>query len=380
MTSTSQHLPGLPNVKKLTSTVKFIDFIGQEKIILDIQNRINFAKSNEQRFPNIILSGQAEMGKNTLAVAIANELGVSAIAFPSDEIIKVGDLAGILTNLSPGDILVADDISNTKKEIAKLFYKAIEQGELEITIGYGSPSARTIQLELPKFSVIATTSKPWQIDEKIRRWFVVYDFTSYSPENIRDIFLKLASEKGFYIEPKIANTLSQYCGGSPGNVNVMIKRISSFLKAISPTLEINDKNISEILSHLGFGENYPHSLSLVDKFAHMSGTDFEQWVADHFRKEGYEVRMTKTTGDHGVDLQLYKSNKLMGAVQCKNWDGSVGESTVRDFYGSLISMKAPEGFIFAATSFTQQAKDFVHDKPIKLVDLEELIRLSENKL
>jgi len=355
-------------------------FVGQEKIISDIKRRIDFSKSNKQHFPNIILSGQQEMGKQTLAKAIANELDVVAKYVSAEKIEKISDLAMILTNLSPNNILIVDNISNFKKEVGKEFYQAIESGHLNIIIGKGKPSARELEIELPPFSVITTTSKVWQIDEKIRRWFVVYDFFSYSSENIKDIFIKLATEKGFIVSDEAARILSSYCNSSPGNVSVMIKRISSFLKAISSDLEIDNKNISEILAHLGFGENYPHSLNLVDKFAHMSGTDFEQWVADYFRRDGYEVRMTKTTGDHGIDLQLYESNKLVGAVQCKNWDGSVGEPTVRDFYGSLLSMKAPEGFIFATTSFTQQAKDFVHDKPIKLVDLEELIKLAENTI
>ena len=366
----------IPILKKLIPTIKLSDFVGQEKIISDIRNRIDFSKSNKQHFPNVILSGQPEMGKNSLAIAIVNELGVVAKCVSAEKIEKIPDLASILTNLSPNDILIIDNISNFKKDVGKEFYQALESGHLNIIIGKG-PSAREIELELPPFSVITTTSKVWQIDEKIRRWFVVYDFSSYSSKNIKDIFIKLATEKGFHVNNEVAETFASYCNNSPGDVSVMVKRISSFLKVISPELEINNKNIPEILAHLGFGENYPHSLSLVDKFAHMSGVDFEQWVADHFRKEGYEVRMTKVTGDHGVDLQLYKSNKLVGVVQCKNWDGSVGEPTVRDFYGSLISMKAPEGFIFAPTSFTQQAKDFVHDKPIKLVDLEELIKLVE---
>ena len=364
--------------EKLTSTVKLNEFIGQEKIISDIKNRIAFSQSNNQRFPNIILSGSAEMGKNTLAKAIADELGVTAKVFSADHVEKIGDLASILTNLYPGDILVVDNISNFRKVIAEGFYSAIESGILNIVIGKG-PSARPVSLDLPNFSVIAVTSKPWQIDEKIRRWFVIYDFISYSEENIRDIFIKLANERGFHINTEIASILASHCNGSPGNANVILKRISAFLGVISPTLEINNKNISEILNHLGFGENYPQSLTLVDKFSHMSGTDFEHWVADYFRKEGYDARITKTTGDHGIDLLLYKSSTLVGAVQCKNWDASVGEPTVRDFYGSLLSAKAPEGYIFATTSFTQQAKDFVQDKPIKLIDLEELIKLT-NKI
>lgn len=367
---------GIPDYLILTPTVKLDEFIGQQKIISDIKNRINFSKQNNQPFPNIIFSGQNEMGKNTLAKAIAWELGSSAISFLPEEVIKIGDLASILTNLSPGDFLVVDNISNVKKDIMRVFYRAIESGELDLIIGEGSSTRRHVQIDLPKFSVIATTSKPWQIDEKLRRWFVAYDFSPYSQEDIRDIFVKSASENGFHVDNEVADILTSYCNASPGSVSAMTKRISRFLKVVSPELEINNKNISEILTHLGFGENYPHSLSLVDKFAHMSGVDFEQWVANHFRKEGYEVRMTKTTGDHGVDLQLYKSNNLAGVVQCKNWDGSVGEPAVRDFYGSLISMKAPEGFVFVTTSFTQQARDFVRDKPIKLVDLEELIKLA----
>lgn len=356
--------------------VKLGDFVGQEKIISDIRNRIVFSKSNNQPFPNIMLSGGTEMGKNTLARAIAAELGVPFTSFVSDKIKYVGDLASLLTNLSPGNILLIDDISNMKKDIAKIFYKAIESDQLDLIIGKGT-SAREVQLELPSFSIIVTTSKSWQIDEKIRRWFVIYDFVSYSDKDIKDIFIKLARSKCFKIDEETAHTLAQYCGGSPGNVNVMIKRISGFLKTISPSLEINNQNISEVLRHLGFGENYPHSLTMTDKLAHMSGIEFELWVAEYFRKRGYEVQTTKTTGDHGIDLLLYKAKKITGVIQCKNWEASIGEPIVRDFYGSMLSVKAPEGYVITTSSFTQQAKDFIQGKPIKLIDMEELLKLAE---
>lgn len=397
--------------------VKLSEFIGQEKIISDIKKRIEFAKLNGKHFPNIILSGPMEMGKNTLAGSIPRELEVLTKYASAKDIEKIGDLASLLTNLAPNDVIVLDNISDLKKDLAKEFYRAIESGEVQVAIGKGL-SHRKLLFNLPPFSVITTTSKPWQIDEKIRRWFVIYDFASYSQENLRDIFIKLAIENGFKVDLKTAEIFVPYCNGSPGNVSVLVRRIAGYLyaisskmsvqsprsteelselekikkdseaqgyqwnktdsvKIISKTPEVNSENISEILSYLGFGENYPRSLSLVDKFAHMSGTDFEQWVADYFRKDGYEVKMTKTTGDHGIDLELYKLNKLVAVVQCKNWDGTVGEPTVRDFYGSLMSVKASEGYIFAPTSFTQQARDFAQDKPIKLVDLEELIKLAE---
>ena len=361
------------NTTKLIANVKLDDFIGQEKIISDVKKRIEFSIKNKQPLVNIILSGSADMGKTTLASAIADKLKSSAIFIPSDEVKLVGDLASILTNLSPGDIVVLDDISNIKKDIAKIFYKAMETRTLDIIVGKGS-SARMVQLDLPEFSVIATTPKPWQIDEKIRRWFVIYDFSPYSEKDIGKILIKLANIKDIKIDLEVAETLAQFCNGSPGNAEVIIKRLLNYIKVINPRLEINSEHLPEILKHLGLGENYPKSLSLADKFTRMSGVDFENWVADHFRSEGYEVRTTKTTGDHGIDLLLYKSNKIIGAVQCKNRNASVGEPTVRDFYGSLLNIKAPEGYIFTTASFTQQAKDFITDKPIKLVGLEDMVK------
>ena len=168
MTTTSE----IPILKNPNSTFALSEFIGQEKIISDIKKRIDFSKSNKQHFPNVILSGQPEMGKNSLAVAISNELGVMAKCVSAEKIEKIPDLASILTNLSPNDILIIDNISNFKRDVGKEFYQALESGHLNIIIGKG-PSAREIELELPPFSVITTTSKVWQIDEKIRRWFVV---------------------------------------------------------------------------------------------------------------------------------------------------------------------------------------------------------------
>lgn len=359
--------------------IKLAGFIGQKKLISDLEKRIDFAKSNKKALAHLILSASPEMGKSTLANAIAAELGVKAVSILAEKVKLPGDLVQILTNLSPGDVVVIDDISGFNKgfnkTIAGLFYQVVESGLFDMTIGRG-PSARTIQLELPPFTIIVTTSKPWQIDEKVRRWFVVYDFVSYSLEDIRNILIRLANRQGYEIDPSAADQLTNLCNGSPGNADVLVKRIGHYIQDISPRLKIGVEHISKILTHLGYGENYPLSLSIADKFSRMSGLDFEKWVAEHFRKQGYKVEMTKTTGDHGVDLLLYKGNELAAAVQCKCWDASVGEPTVRDFYGSLVNSKASEGYIFATTSFTQQAVDFAQDKPIKLIDLEALIKLS----
>lgn len=352
------------------------NFIGQEKIIVDLKKRIDFSKNNNLPLPHILLSGQPEIGKATLAHLITKETGRQMKITSGSAIEKVGDLASILTNLIPGEILFIDEISNLNKIVEKIFQQALGTGTMDVIIGKG-PNARTVNIELPPFTVIATTSKSWSVDEKIRRWFVVYDFTSYSLENIKDILKRIALENGFGFSDESALILAKYCNGLPGNIPVMIKRISSYVKSMIPTAYIDNSHISEIINHLGFGENYPQSLTLVDKFSHMTGIQFEEWVANYFRKTGYEARITKTSGDHGIDLLLYKEGVLVGAVQCKCWNGSVGEPVVREFYGSLMNTKAPEGYLFITAEFTAQAKTFAQDKPIKLIDLENLIKLAE---
>ena len=352
------------------------NFIGQEKIVNDLKKRIEFCESHKQPLPHVMLSGVDDMGKKTLAQSIAAELESDMKIFPGNSILKVGDLASILTNLSAGDILVVDDVGKIKKTFKEVFWNAVETSTLDVIVGKG-PSARQIQLDLPKFSVVVTTSKLWQIDEKIRRWFVVYDFSTYSLENIRDIIIKLAVTEGFHIDKSAATIFAGLCNGTPGNAAAMVRRMFPYIKTISIDLKVNAQIVPQILSHLGYGDTYPASLTTADNLTHMTGLQFEHWVADHFRKQGYKVEFTKATGDHGIDLLLYKSNVLSAVVQCKRWEGFVGEPVVRDFYGSMMSHKAPEGFIFASTSFTQSAKDFANGKQIKLVDLEMLLKLAE---
>ena len=118
----------------------------------------------------------------------------------------------------------------------------------------------------------------------------------------------------------------------------------------------------------------PTSSDLVAKLRNMNGSEFEQFVADTFRKMGYVVEVTGGVSDHGVDLLMRKDDQLI-AVQCKCWSGPVGEPVVRDFWGSLMNAGTQFGYIVTTSSFTDQAVAFAQDKPIQLTDLDALVDL-----
>ncbi len=355
-----------------SSAITFLEYIGQKQIIFDIEERIRTSKTTGVSLEHILLCGPLDMGKRTLAAAIGNELGINWLFVHANEIEKPADLAGILTC---GKIIVLDEFKGLKKNLQEYLYQAMTNSKIDILIDSGPPS-RYIQIEIATFTLIILATKPWDVIEKFRRWFLVYDFTSYSLENLRDIILNIAVKEGIKIELKTAELLANYCNGKPGNAEVIIKRIVKASKY--STTVINDENILEIINYLGYGKTYPKSLTLADKFSKMSGIEFERWVADHFRGQGFDVRETETIGDHGIDLLLYKSNNLIAVVQCKCWDGVVGEPTIREFFGSLISSKAPLGYMIITSSFSQHAINFSNDKPIKLIDLEALINLEIN--
>ncbi len=367
--------------KDSNNLLELKSYIGQEKIIKDLRNRIDFSKKLNEPFPHIMLCAQPGMGKVALAQAVALEFGISAKIIPLSEMqyLKAGDIASIFTNLNENDILIISEFDRLKEPALSMIIDVIQQfpkPTLDVVLGKRA-GAKAVRLDLPYFSIIATTSKPWQIDDQLRRWFVIYDFDLYNQNEIRDILITHAYNQGFKLNSEAAIILAKYCNSSSGNAGILIKRIAGFVHKSSLNKEINSENISQVLQFLGYGDNYPNSLSIADDFSRMSGIDFEQWVANYFRNKGYTVEITKTSGDHGIDLLLRKSNKLVGAVQCKRWIDSVGEPVVRDFYGSLLNSKAENGYIFTTSTFTPAVYAFTKDKPIELVDLEGLIKIKK---
>jgi restriction system protein len=129
-----------------------------------------------------------------------------------------------------------------------------------------------------------------------------------------------------------------------------------------------------VLAWLGYEDVRTHSLNLADKLRSMAGPEFEEFVAQLFRRKGYLVELTETTGDHGIDLLMHLDGKRT-IVQCKRWSDSVGEPVIRDFFGAMVNSQAQFGFVVTTSHFSRQAVAFAEGKPITLVDIDSLLAM-----
>lgn len=356
-----------------TSRFSLATFVGQEAIKRELYARLQLAYRDKQALPHFLLSGADEMGKVTLARAIANEMHATCKIMRATDYSQPNGLPVTVTNLRAGDLLVIEEIEALKRSQLDFLTEAIGDFGLTLQTGEGA-NRRTITLKLPKFTFVGTTSKPWQVDNRLRRWLIAYEFVPYSTEEIGNIISSLAQDEGLTINADASIFLAEQCDGLPGNAAVLLKRMRTQAGAYLPR-HITIEDARRILVLLGYNVNSSSITTLGERLQSMSGADFEQFVATLFRKMGYVVEGAKNTGDHGVDLIMRKENELT-VVQCKRWNDAVGEPVIRDFFGSLMNMGAHNGFIVTTSSFTSQARAFAHGKPIELIDLDALLILA----
>src|SRR5574343_1773949 len=194
-----------PDVGFLDQTLRpsrWNEYIGQKNIKDNLRILLGAAKEREHPPEHILFYGPPGLGKTTLAHLIAKETGVQMKITSGPAILKVGDLASILTNLSHGDILFIDEIHRLNKAIEEVLYPAMESGVLDIIIGKG-PSARTIQLELPAFTLIAATTRVAMISSPLRSRFSggVFKLEFYSNKEIAEIIKRSAKILDIEIHP-----------------------------------------------------------------------------------------------------------------------------------------------------------------------------------
>src|SRR3990170_611430 len=176
---------------------RFDEYIGQETIKQNLKILLQAAKERSHPPEHILFYGPPGLGKTTLAHLIANEMECQVKSTSGPAIEKVGDLASILTNLSPGDVLFIDEIHRLNKMIEEVLYPAMESGVLDIIIGKG-PSARTIQLELPAFTLIGATTRVAMLSSPLRSRFSggIFRLEFYNPEEIKRIIKRSANILG----------------------------------------------------------------------------------------------------------------------------------------------------------------------------------------
>ena len=204
------------------------EYIGQKKVKENLSIFIEAAKMRKEPLDHVLLHGPPGLGKTTLAGIIANEMGVSMRITSGPTIEKPGDLAALLTNLQENDILFVDEIHRLNRTVEEILYPAMEDYAIDIIIGKG-PSANSIRLDLPRFTLIGATTRSGQLTAPLRdRFGVTMRLELYSPEELQLIVKRSAEILGIEIEPEGAREIAFRSRGTPRIANRLLRRVRDY--------------------------------------------------------------------------------------------------------------------------------------------------------
>lgn len=236
------HAPRTPGERPVTSELttedldvdrtlrpqKLDDYCGQAHIKESLRVLIQAAQSRGESLDHVIFSGPPGLGKTTLATVLANEMGAQIRTTSGPAIERTGDLAAILTNLQPGDVLFIDEIHRLNRSVEEVLYPAMEDFALDIVIGKG-PAARSIRLDIPRFTLVGATTRSGMLTGPLRdRFGISFRLDYYSVEDLAQIVVRSASILGVEVDKESALEIGSRSRGTPRLANRLLKRVRDF--------------------------------------------------------------------------------------------------------------------------------------------------------